>query len=238
MTSATYRQSSAAPPEAWRQDPFNRRLARGPRLRVDGETVRDIALAASDLLSPRIGGPSVFPPQPADTWAMTYSSDRWQESVGEDRYRRGLYTFWRRTAPYPTFQLFDAPSRELSCTRRGRSNTPLQALATLNDPAFLECAAALARCLLEPTDATDAERIEEGYRRCVSRAPSAEDERALLALILEQRNAYRSDPEQAAALVASSIAMETASDCDPLELAVWTVVANVLLNLDETLTKG
>jgi mono/diheme cytochrome c family protein len=250
VTSSTYRQSSAASPEAWRDDPYNRLLARGPRLRVSGEGVRDVSLAASGLLFRKVGGPSVFPPQPAGTWAMTYSSDRWNESQGPDRYRRGMYTFWRRTAPYPTFQLFDAPSRELACTRRDRTNTPLQALATLNDPAFVECAVALAGRLLEDADqnvsseaAADPEprrqadlaRIEHGYRLCVARAPTPSEAEVLLALVTEQRAAFAQDPEQAFALVPMT---SDAPGLDTVELATWTVVANVLLNLDETLTKG
>jgi hypothetical protein len=233
VSSSTYRQTSAAPPEAWRDDPYNRLLARGPRLRVSGEGVRDVSLAASGLLSREVGGPSVFPPQPAGTWAMTYSSDRWNESRGPDRYRRGMYTFWRRTAPYPTFQLFDAPSRELACTRRDRTNTPLQALATLNDPAFVECAVALARRLLEWE--ADLARIERGYRLCVARAPTPSETEVLLALVAEQRAAFAREPEQALALVPMT---SDGPGVDSAELATWTVVANVLLNLDETLTKG
>jgi hypothetical protein len=237
VSSSTYRQSSAAPPEAWRDDPYNRLLARGPRLRVSGEGVRDIALASSGLLSREVGGPSVFPPQPAGTWAMTYSSDRWNESRGPDRYRRGMYTFWRRTAPYPTFQLFDAPSRELACTRRDRTNTPLQALATLNDPAFVECAVALAGRLLEDVgeSVSDVARIEQGYRLCVARAPTPSETEVLLVLVAEQRAAFAQDPEQAEALVPMT---SDAPGLDTVELATWTVLANVLLNLDETLTKG
>ena len=250
VTSHTYRQSAAASPEAWRDDPFNRLLARGPRQRVAGETVRDIALAASGLLSTTIGGPSVFPPQPEGTWAMTYSGERWKTSTEADRHRRGLYTFWRRTAPYPTFMLFDAPSRELVCTRRDRTNTPLQALATLNDPAFVECAVALARRMLEwdpsgiqsaeilPSEsprATDVQRIERGFRWCVARSPSAADTEVLLTLLDEQRASYSADPEAAAALSSWHADGPRAA---AVELAAWTLVANVLLNMDETVTKG
>ena len=233
VTSRTYRQTAAAPADAWREDPANRRLRRGPRVRVEAETVRDVALAASGLLARTVGGPSVFPPQPEGTWAMTYSADRWETSEGDDRFRRGLYTFWRRTAPYPTYQLFDAPSRELVCARRDRTNTPLQALAVLNDPVFVECARALAARLLALPDATDAARVEEGYRLCVARAPTAAETAVLLELLADRRAAGREDPEAAATFAHG----EPAADLDAGELAAWTLVANVLLNLDETLTK-
>ena len=151
VTSATYRQSSRATPELIERDPYNRLLARGPRFRVPAETVRDMALEVSGLLSPKIGGPSVFPYQPDGIWTQIYSGDKWEISKGEDKYRRGLYTFWRRTSPYPAFMSFDAPSRELICARRLRSNTPLQALTTLNDPSFVEAAEALARRIMKET---------------------------------------------------------------------------------------
>ena len=144
VLSATYRQSSAAPPAAVEADPYNRLLARGPRFRMDAEMVRDAALTASGLLSRKIGGPSVFPPQPDGIWDIPYSSEKWVPSQGEDRYRRGLYVFIRRSATYPSFMTFDATSREHYTVRRVRTNTPLQALTTLNDEAFFETAVALA----------------------------------------------------------------------------------------------
>src|SRR5258706_344990 len=146
VTSATYRQSShtAARPALLEKDPYNRLLARGPRFRLEAETVRDAVLAASGLLSPKVGGPSVFPDQPEGIWDNPYSDDKWTTSAGEDRYRRSLYTFARRTAPYPMLSTFDAPSREFCTVRRVRTNTPLQTLPTLNDPAFFQAARALA----------------------------------------------------------------------------------------------
>ncbi|MGH9659500.1 MAG: DUF1553 domain-containing protein, partial [Bryobacteraceae bacterium] len=211
VTSSAYRQSSAATPALLERDPHNRLLARGPRFRVEAEMVRDIALTASGQLSRRIGGPSVFPPQPEGVWSIPYNSDRWITSGGEDRFRRGLYTFIRRTSPHPGMTAFDAPSREACTVRRVRTNTPLQALTTLNDPAFFDSARALARRILAEAPDLDA-RIEHGFRLCTSRRPRP-GERAALARALETELASHS------------------------EVSAWTLVANVLLNLDETLTK-
>ena len=154
VTSATYRQSSRVTPDRLERDPYNRLFSRGPRFRMEAEMVRDQALAVSGLLKRTIGGPSVFPYQPDGIWFAPYSGERWNESRGGDQYRRGLYTFWRRSAPYPAFLAFDAPSREVCCERRSRTNTPLQALATLNDPAFVQPAAALARRILDESQGT------------------------------------------------------------------------------------
>ncbi len=217
LCSATYRQSSRATPALLEKDPDNRLLARGPRFRVGAETVRDVALAASGLLAPAIGGPSVFPPQPGGIWENSFTihdtQDRWQESTGDDRHRRGLYTFWRRTAPYPVQMIFDAPTRDVCTVARSRTDTPLQALATLNDPAFVEAADALGKRMAE-TPGDDAAKIERGFRLCVARAPDAKERGRLLELLVSARTA-RGD-----------------------EAAAFAVVANVLLNLDETLTKG
>ena len=144
VTSSTYRQSSVVTPQLAERDPDNRLLARGPRFRMEAEMVRDVTLAASGLLSAKMHGPSVFPLQPPGVWNMPYSSDKWTTSEGEDRYRRSLYTFWRRTSPYPAFMTFDTTSREFCTVRRVRTNTPLQALTLLNDPASFEAARALA----------------------------------------------------------------------------------------------
>ena len=154
VTSATYRQSSAAPPALVERDPYNRLLARGSRVRMEAEMVRDATLAASGLLSRKIGGPSVFPPQPDGIWDIPYSSEKWIPSEGEDRYRRGLYVFIRRSATYPSLITFDATSREHTTVRRVRTNTPLQALTTLNDEAFFEAARALAARVLRETPRT------------------------------------------------------------------------------------
>src|SRR6185503_5780105 len=223
LTSATYRQSSRVTGELRERDPDDRWLARGPRLRVDAETVRDVALSASGLLCDTVGGPSVFPPQPDGVWMMTYSDDRWQTSEGCDRHRRGLYTFLRRTAPYPTFVTFDATSHEVACPRRARTNTPLQALATLNDPAFVECALALAGRMIAEGGERPETRAARGFRLCVAREPEADELALLVELYRTERADYAARPADAETL-AGEKARERA--LDPIELAAWTVVAN------------
>jgi hypothetical protein len=227
VLSSTYRQTSAVAPQLTEHDPYNRLLARGPRVRMEAEMVRDVALAASGLLSPKMFGPSVFPPQPDGIWNMPYSSDKWTTSTGEDRYRRSLYTFWRRTSPYPSFMTFDATSREFCTVRRVRTNTPLQALTLLNDPASFEAARALAgRMLAAGPDVRS--RAAFGIKLVLSReARPAELDR--LASMYEQELAhYRTGDGAAAGPAARS---------DAPDVAAWTMVANVLLNLDETVTK-
>ncbi len=237
VTSATYRQSSRASPGLIERDPYNRLLAQGPRFRVPAETVRDVALEVSGLLSPKIGGPSVFPYQPEGIWTQIYSGDKWEISKGEDKYRRGLYTFWRRTSPYPAFMSFDAPSRELICARRLRSNTPLQALTTLNDPSFVEAAEALARRMMKETQGDAAKRAAYGFRLCVARPPRADELKRLVALYEQELAEFKSDAKAAEKMATSELG-KPAENMSIEELAAWTVVANVLLNLDETITKG
>jgi len=227
VTSATYRQAPRVTPGMIEVDPGNLLLARGPRFRLDGETIRDQALAIGGLLSLKMGGPPVFPVQPPGIWASPYSDNRWMTSEGEDRYRRAIYTYWRRSAPYPQFVSFDAPPRQVACTRRARTNTPLQALNTLNDPVFVEAAAGLARkVLVRP----DADRLEFAVRACVCRGPTGEERGRLGALLRQQLENFRNDPQAAAKLADGAAESE--------ELAAWTVVCNVLLNLDEVLTNG
>jgi hypothetical protein len=235
VTSATYRQSSRVTPELYRRDPFNRLMGRGPRLRLDAEVIRDVALAVSGLLDRTVGGPSVFPHQPDGIWFNPYSGDKWVLSPGGDRHRRGLYTFWRRTAPYAAFMAFDAPSREVCAERRPRTNTPLQALATLNDQVFVEASAALARRMMSEAKGGPAERVMHGFRLCVARPPSAAERDLLLRLYEENLAKYRKDPAAAAAMAKNGPVLAGA---DAAEVAAWTVLANVLLNLDETITKG
>ena len=172
VNSATYRQSSKIRGDVVQLDPENRLLAWFPRMRLKAEQIRDQALQASGLLVSKIGGSSVFPPQPIGIDNSTYAGDRWINSSGEDKYRRGIYTFWRRTSPYPTFQIFDAPSREVACTRRDQSNTPLQALALLNDPVFVEAAKALGKRMAEHKANNDNDRICFGFRLCTARYPN------------------------------------------------------------------
>ncbi len=213
LSSATYGQSAAASAEKIERDPHNQWLARAPRLRLPAEEVRDAALVASGLLVPTIGGPSVMPFQPAGSENAAYAGDRWRTAEGTDRWRRGLYTFWRRTAHYATFAVFDAPSREAVCARRTRSNTPLQALALLNDPAFVEAAEALGRRMRAESGAGDAACLGHGFRLCTSRWPEPEELAVLHGLLAEERAASGED-------------------------RAWTLIANVMLNLDETVTRG
>ncbi len=235
VLSATYRQSSRVTPELYKRDPYNRLFARGPRFRLSAEAVRDNALAISGLLSRKVGGPSVFPYQPDGIWFNPYSNDRWVTSTGSDQYRRGLYTFWRRTAPYAAFMAFDAPSREVTCERRPRTNTPLQALATLNDKAFVQCAAALARRMMNEATG-EKERAVHGFRLCVARAPREKELDLLRKLYRENLEKYRKDQTAAKEMATGGLSAPPPG-MDVAELAAWTVIANVLLNLDETITK-
>jgi len=213
-TSAAYRQSSNVTPELQAKDPFNRLLARGPRFRVEAEIVRDIALAASGLLNTKVGGPSVYPPAPEFLFQppVSYGPKQWHEEKGENRYRRGLYTFRYRSVPYPMLQNFDAPNGDMACVRRTRSNTPLQALTTLNEPLFVEAAQALAERTLKEGGATDRERMEYAFRRCVVRKPTGAESDELLSFLSKQQQRL---PGKDA----------------------WAAAARILLNLDETITK-
>jgi mono/diheme cytochrome c family protein len=235
VTSATYRQSSIVKPELLDRDPYNRLLARGARFRLEAEMIRDSALAASGLLSRKIGGASVFPLQPEGVWNTPFSTDRWKASPGEDRFRRGLYTFIRRTAPYPMFTTFDAPSREQCTVRRVRTNTPLQALTMLNDEAFFVAARALAKRMVKASDDTLQTRITYGFRLCTSRRPTAKESARLMALYQQQFEKFSKDLKAAKALLKEE--ENSLSDKQTAEMAALTMVANVLLNLDETLTK-
>jgi hypothetical protein len=235
VMSATYRQSAAVTPELFERDPYNRLLARGPRTRMAAETVRDQSLAVSGLLSRKIGGPSVFPPQPEGIWNSPYNAEKWQTSTGEDRYRRGLYTFWKRTAPYPSFLSFDAPSREFCVVRRPQTNTPLAALVLLNDPVYVEAAQGLARRMLSEGGGDTAARATGGFRLVLGRAPQAAEVEQLVGLYQHEVDHYRQDPKAAEAM--SGPRDEKSKSLDVAELAAWTVVANVLLNLDESVTK-
>ena len=232
VLSATYRQSSAASATLEERDPYNRLLARGPRVRMEAEMVRDVALSASGLLSAKMYGPSVYPQQPPGIWNMPYNSDKWTTSEGEDRYRRSLYTFWRRTSPYPSFMTFDATSREFCQVRRVRTNTPLQALTLLNDPASFEAARALAARVIGEADGERA-RAALGVKLVLSRDATADELARLLSVHDVERRHYR-ERSGAATRVIGDRELDSGDDAD---LAAWTIVANVLLNLDETVTK-
>jgi hypothetical protein len=232
VTSAAYRQSSHMTPDRLAKDPRDRLVSRSPRLRLEAEAVRDQALALSGLLSRKIGGPSVYPPQPDGLWQAAFNGQRaYPTSQGDDGHRRGLYTFWRRTVPYPSMATFDAPSRETCTVRRIRSNTPLQALVTLNDPVYMEAARALARRIVKEGGATAENRAAYGLRLCLARPPRDEQIAELVKLHADELDHYRSDNEAAKK-------MGGGSGDDAADVAAWTVVANVLLNLDGVLTKG
>ncbi|MEX0936971.1 MAG: PSD1 and planctomycete cytochrome C domain-containing protein [Pirellulales bacterium] len=236
VTSSTYRQSSRVTPELLEKDPQNRLYARGPRFRLEAEAVRDQALAVGGLLSSKMYGPSVMPPQPPGVWQIVYSGESWETSKGEDKYRRGLYTFWRRTSPYPAMTVFDATSREVCTVRRIRTNTPLQALVTLNDPAFVEAAQALARRIFAHSGEDVQAGIQHAYLRVLSRPPRAEEAKRVAELFASELAHYKADLQAAAKMAGSEIGPPPEEM--PVDvLAAWTVVGNVLLNLDETLTK-
>ncbi len=232
VTSATYRQDAAATPALIEKDPYNRLLARGPRFRMEAEMLRDVALAVSGLLSPTIGGPSVFPLQPDGIWDNPYSDDVWQTSEGDDRHRRGLYTFIRRTSPYPSFMTFDATSREVCTVRRVRTNTPLQALTGLNDEVFVEAARALAMQVAAPGPVSARHRAIEAFRLVTGRSPTEREVDAIVGSYKRQLARYRSRPAEAAKIMKAPTASPQLA-----EQAAWTLVANALLNLDETVTK-
>jgi hypothetical protein len=240
--SATYRQGSRITPGRYARDPYNRLLGRGPRFRVEAEVVRDIALASSGLLNPRLGGPSIYAPAPGFLFLppASYTAFPWPEETGPDRYRRALYTFRRRSTPYPVLAAFDVPNGDFSCVRRARSNTPLQALTTLNEAVFVECARALARTVLESGRSTDAERVTDAFRRILTRMPTADERKLLLDLLESQKKriaAGRLDPRELAGGANARPRTERPSGASPAELAAYTVVSRVLLNLDETITK-
>jgi hypothetical protein len=220
----------------FQRDPYNRLLARGPRRRLEAEMVRDQALAVSGLLSHKLGGAPVMPPQPEGVWQMVYSGEKWETSKGEDKYRRGIYTFWRRTSPYPSMVSFDAPSRDFCVVRRARSNTPLQALTLLNDPVYVECAQALAKRMLGEGGTTAGQRVAFGLRACLAREPKSGEAQKLAALAEKELARYKEDSDSATKFVKFAAASDK-EQIDSSELAAWTVVANVLLNLDEFVMK-
>jgi hypothetical protein len=238
MLSETYCQSARVSDEALAKDPSNRLLSRGPRFRLEAEMVRDQALALSGLLSRKMKGPSVYPPQPDGLWQAAFNGERtWPTSTGEDRYRRGLYTFWRRTIPYPSMATFDAPSREVCALRRIRTNTPLQAFVTMNDPAFVEASQALARRVLKEGGGSPSERAAWALKLCLARPATQPQIDAVVALYESELAHYKSDVAAAEKLATEPLGQLPDGMSAP-EAAAWTVVANVLLNLDGVLMKG
>ena len=236
VTSAAYRQTSKCPPDLVARDPENRLVACGPRVRLSAEVIRDQALAAAGLLSRKKGGPSVKPPQPNLGLTAAFGGGiDWQTSTGEDRYRRALYTTWRRSNPYPSMATFDAPSREVCTVRRPRTNTPLQALVTMNDPAFVEAAQALARRMVQESGSTEADRAARGFRLVLARQPTPAEIDRLVGLHAEVKADYLQNPDDAKKMATDPLGpLPTSLDADVADLAAWTVVANVILNLDET----
>jgi len=241
VTSAAYRQGSKVSPDLYARDPANRLLARGPRLRVDAEIVRDIALSASGLLNDKIGGPSIFSPAPEFLFQppASYAPFPWKEETGPDRYRRALYTFRRRSTPYPVLQVFDAPNGDSSCVRRLRSNTPLQALAALNETVFVECAQALARKTLAEGGHTDVDRLTYAFRCALSRVPKADEKAELIALLEKEKTRIAEGWVNANEIATGKDEppADVPRGATPTQLAAYTVVSRVLLNLDETITK-
>ncbi len=234
--SATYRQSSKLRPELTTRDPYNSWLSRQNRLRVEAEIIRDIALSTSGLLCDSLGGPCVHPAQPAGFEKLGYAgSVRWTTSKGEDRLRRGLYTFFQRTVPYPMLATFDAPDSNTTCTKRERSNTPLQALTIWNDPVFFECAQALGRRIVAETPAeTTAARTKHAFALCLGRTPDADEMAVVAKLFAEQKTLAEKNSEAAEKVIGST---ERPKDVTATELAAWVVVGRTLMNLDEYITK-
>jgi hypothetical protein len=244
VTSKTYRQASAVLREQYMRDPENRLLARGSRYRLHAEFVRDMALATSGLMNREVGGPSVFPYQEAGLWreltergdSKNWSAQFYTQSHGKDLYRRGMYTFWKRTSPPPMMLTFDAPDRETCTVRRSRTNTPLQALVLMNDPTFVESARKLAERLMNEAKTTD-ERLTLAFRLTTSRVPNERELAILRGVYAKQLEKYRKDSKAALELLGVG---ESKRDekLEPVELAAWAMVANVVLNLDETVTRN
>jgi mono/diheme cytochrome c family protein len=240
VTSATYRQSSRARPDLETVDPRNRLLARQARLRLDAEVVRDVTLSASGLLNPKVGGPGVFPPQPEGVSQFTQVKRPWKPNEDAARYRRGMYTYFWRSAPHPALTVFDAPDAGTACTRRTRSNTPLQALTLLNDAGFAEYAYGLAAHILRDGPKDEAGQVRYGFRCCLGREPSDPEASRLAVFVARQREHYAMHPAEAQALLAGggpagkTLAEIAAGDASKAGLVL---LSRVLLNLDEFITR-
>jgi hypothetical protein len=241
VMSATYRQSSRVAPGMVERDAANRLLARGPRFRVDAEVIRDTALAISGLLVPKIGGPSVKPYQPPGIWnAVGYTDSntaKFTRDSGDALYRRSMYTFWKRTAPPPTMSTLDAPSRENCTVRRSRTNTPLAALALMNDEQFVEASRAFAQLAMTAGGETEEERATYAFRLALTRQPSDAELAVLLDVYRSNLARFQADKETATKLINIGESKPD-ENLDPSELAAWTMIGNLILNLDETVTKG
>lgn len=237
VTSSTYRQSSRVTPELYQRDPLNRLLARGPRVRLSAETLRDQALYVAGLLSSKMYGPPVHPPQPVNGLAAAFGqSTDWETSQGDDRFRRAVYTRWRRNLPYPSMIAFDVPERSVCSVRRIRTNTPLQALVTLNDPVFVEAAQAFARRILAEGGDSASSRSVYALRLCLTRQPTDAEVTRVVMTFESARTALAADTTRAAALATIPLG-PLPEGIDPADAAAWTVVGNVLMNLDEFLAR-
>jgi hypothetical protein len=236
VLSSVYQQSCQSTPEKLERDPYNALLARGPRFRLPAEAIRDQALRTANLLSPKMFGPSVMPPQPEGLWQIEYSSDKWVESKGEDKFRRGIYTFWRRTDPYPSMIAFDATSREVCTVSRVRTNTPLQALVTLNDPVYIEAAQGLARRVVQECNGGIRERAAWAFRAAMGRRATEEEVTVLTRLFHSEHAHYRKHDEAATAMACNPIGPLPEGQA-AATLAAWTVVANAIMNTDEFVTR-
>jgi len=233
VTSATYRQSSRTRKDVQSKDPDNVLMARQTRMRLSAELIRDEALTASGLLNPEIGGPSVKPPQPAGVSEITYGSGlKWKESEGAERYRRGLYIHFQRTSPYPELVNFDAPDSRLSCTRRRRSNTPLQALNLLNDPVFFEAAQGLAVRTLREAPGDFPDKLSYAFELALGRQPTTREMEDLTKYYEEQKQLFEKDDKSLAI-----VAPFTPEGVNRADMAAWTGVSRVLMNLDEFITR-
>ena len=232
VMSATYRQSSSARPDLKERDPGNTLLARQNRLRLSAELVRDAALQASGLLYPAIGGESIRPPQPESVSKLTYGGSKWEENQGRERYRRGLYIHFQRTSPYPQMVNFDAPDANVSAAQRRRSNTPLQALNLLNDPVFFEAAQTLAVRVLQESAPGWNERLDTAFQLCLSRKPSRSERDRLASYYEEQKKLNEKDAESL-----KQLALNPVPGVQPAEIAAWTGLSRVLMNLDEFITR-
>lgn len=237
VLSNVYQQAYENDPLRKEKDPRNVWLSRGARYRLSAESIRDSALSIAGLLSNKRGGPPVMPPQPEGLWRSTYSDAKWITSVGEDRYRRGIYTYWKRTTPYPSMESFDSSTREVCQIRRITTNTPLQSLVTLNDPVYVEAANALAYRLLTEKHANDIERLQRAMQLATSRGLTDKETSKLVALLESSRSYFHSNPQHVAEHLRYS-AFERNKDIVDAELAAWSIVASAILNLDETLSRS
>jgi len=236
VTSATYRQASEAPEALVERDPKNAILARGPRVRLEAEVIRDSALSAAGLLSAKMYGPGVRPPQPEGVTESAYGGAKWQASAGEDRFRRSIYTYQKRTAPFAFTTTFDGPSGEACIARREVSNSALQALTLLNDPMFVEVAQSLGKTALV-AGGDDATRLRGLARRVLAREFDADELRAITDFLYTQRRRLAAGELDAAKLAGDSAAAAAGSGADAVELAAWMLTARAVMNLDEAVVK-